>query len=367
MNRRNFIRKLLEGFSTMAMLSMLPSPVLSAISARPDGEKLHYIPLKGRSLKDLALQKIHHGGNGRYVNPVGIPRHGRLWQVMSWKLFHQNKFKRYFDGERVNPVSLDWEPIRRHSHVSVTFLKHASVIIKDNDRYIFVDPVFSEIFWFIKDFSPLNFEPQQLPKPNHVLITHGHYDHLDKASLRFLAQDTHFISPLGYNNVFKDLGITNRKQMDWYDTFQSAGQEITLLPCNHWTMRNPFIGPNQSLWGAYLIKTTDGFTIYISGDTAYFDGFRELGEEYKIDLAIFNVGAYEPRWFMATSHINPRETVQAFKELKAKKLLAVHWGTFRLGDEPVHFPPMQIRQELKSEGLLDRLVDLKHGETYFPV
>jgi L-ascorbate metabolism protein UlaG (beta-lactamase superfamily) len=132
-------------------------------------------------------------------------------------------------------------------------------------------------------------------------------------------------------------------------------------------MRNPFIGPNRSLWGSYLIKTADGYTIYISGDTAYFDGFSELGEQYQIDLAVFNLGAYEPRWFMAPSHINPRETVDAFRQLKAKKLLVVHWGTFRLGDEPVHFPPMQIRKELKQEGLSDRLVDLTHGETYYPV
>ena len=104
---------------------------------------------------------------------------------------------------------------------------------------------------------------------------------------------------------------------------------------------------------------------YLSGDTAYFDGFEQLGKEFDIDLAVFNLGAYEPRWFMAPSHMNPRETVQAFKELKAKRLMVVHWGTFRLGDEPVHFPPMHIKQELKKEGMLDRLVDLKPGQTYF--
>jgi L-ascorbate metabolism protein UlaG (beta-lactamase superfamily) len=342
MNRRKFIQKLLEGLKTMALVSIMPASALSVVSDQLKAEKLHYQPLNGRSLKDLALRKIHHGGNGRYVNPIGIPRHGRLWQVMSWKLFHQNKFKQHLDGERLNPVSIDWEPIRQHSQVSITFMKHASVMIKDIDRYILIDPVFSKIFWFIKDFTPLDFNLEQMPKPHEVLITHGHYDHLDKPSLNFLAQDTHFISPLGYNEIFKDLGVTNRTQLDWYDTFQNGKQEITLLPCNHWTMRN-----------------------YISGDTAYFDGFRELGEAYNIDLAIFNLGAYEPRWFMAPSHINPRETVQAFKELKAKKLLVVHWGTFRLGDEPVYFPPMQIRQELKQEGLLDRLVDLKHGDSYF--
>jgi len=178
-------------------------------------------------------------------------------------------------------------------------------------------------------------------------------------------KNTHLITPLGYNDIFDDLAMKNRTPLDWYDSFDNGRLKITLLPCNHWTMRNPLTGPNRSLWGSYLIRMSSGYTIYISGDTAYFDGFEQLGNEFNIDLAVFNLGAYEPRWFMAPSHINPRETVQAFKELKARKLMVVHWGTFRLGNEPVHFPPMQIKEELKKEGLLDKLVDLKHGETLF--
>lgn len=170
---------------------------------------------------------------------------------------------------------------------------------------------------------------------------------------------------MGYNDVFNDLGMNRRTQMDWFDTYKDGKLEITLLPCNHWTMRNPLVGPNRSLWGSFLVKTASGPTIFISGDTAYFDGFREIGEEFSIDLAIFNLGAYEPRWFMATSHINPGETVRAFRELQARHLLIVHWGTFRLGDEPVHFPPNDLRRELEEKGLSDRLVDLKHGQTLF--
>ena len=173
------------------------------------------------------------------------------------------------------------------------------------------------------------------------------------------------MSPLGYDDIFEDLSMRNRTPLDWFDSFNDGRLKITLLPCNHWTMRSPITGPNRSLWGSYLIRLASGYTIYISGDTAYFDGFEQLGSEYKIDLAIINVGAYEPRWFMAPSHMDPRETVQAFKELNADKLMVVHWGTFRLGNEPVHFPPMQVKEELKKEGLLDKLVDIKHGETLF--
>jgi len=348
----------------MSIVSLMPDSSASAVAADSGPQSLHYKPLNGRSLREIARAKEHHNSGG-FVNPIGLGRDGRFWEVMKWKLFSDNKFKKFFADEQVTPVTIDWEPIREHSGSSLTFLKHASVMIKDVDRYILVDPVFSEIFWFIKDFTPLNFDPREIPRPQHVLITHGHYDHLDKKSLASLNKNTHVISPLGYDDIFEDLSMKNRTRLDWFDSFDDGRLKITLLPCNHWTMRSPITGPNRSLWGSYLIRLASGYTIYVSGDTAYFDGFEQLGREYKIDLAVFNVGAYEPRWFMAPSHMNPRETVQAFKKLKADKIMIVHWGTFRLGNEPVHFPPMQVKEELKKEGLIDRLVDLKHGQTLY--
>jgi len=364
MTRRHFLKKLLITLQSMPILSLMPNSSYSAVPPGSETESLHYMPLNGRKLRKLAREKKHHGSEG-FINPLGMGHDGRFWEVMKWKLFSNNQFKEFFNEEQVIPVSIDWEPIRQHQGCSVTFVKHAGVMIKDEDRYILVDPVFSDIFWFIKDFSPLEFDLQTMPQPHHVLITHGHYDHLDKQSLTSLDKDTHVITPLGYNQIFRDLEMKNRTQLDWFDSYRNENQKITLLPCNHWTMRNPMSGPNRSLWGSYLIRTAGGYTIYISGDTAYFDGFEQLGKEFNIDLAVFNVGAYEPRWFMAPSHMNPRETVKAFKELNARKLLIVHWGTFRLGDEPVHFPPIQVKEELKKEGLLDRWVDLKHGETFF--
>jgi N-acyl-phosphatidylethanolamine-hydrolysing phospholipase D len=364
MTRRQFMRNFLITFQGLAMMSLTPKTLFATASGDSGITAPHYRPLNGRSLRDIVQEKMHHNSDG-FVNPLGMNREGRFWEVMKWKFFHSNQFKEFFDEERVIPVSIDWEPVRQHQGCSITYVKHAAVMIKDEDDYILVDPVFSDIFWFIKDFSPLEFDLQTMPTPRHVLITHGHYDHLDKSSLASLNKGTHVISPLGYDSIFRDLAMNNRTQLDWFDSHADGKREIISLPCNHWTMRNPLTGPNRSLWGSYLIKTSGGHTIYLSGDTAYFDGFEQLGTEFNIDLAIFNVGAYEPRWFMAPSHMNPRETVQAFKELNARKLLIVHWGTFRLGDEPVHFPPIQVKEELKKEGLLDRWVDLKHGETLF--
>ncbi|MCP4669230.1 MAG: hypothetical protein GY849_23095, partial [Deltaproteobacteria bacterium] len=212
--------------------------------------------------------------------------HGNPWRVISWKLFHENHFKRFYHKEPTRPLSIDWEPIRLHSGLCVTYLKHAGLMIKDLDRYLLVDPIFFGLGWLFKDFTPLRFDIKEMPQPDHVLITHGHYDHLDKASLAILDKETHLITPLGYHTVFDDLDMHKRTQLDWFDAFRQGDREIMVLPCNHWTMRNPFVGPNRSLWGSFLIKTAAGPTVFISGDTAYFEGFREIGKEFPIDLAI---------------------------------------------------------------------------------
>jgi L-ascorbate metabolism protein UlaG (beta-lactamase superfamily) len=330
MDRRMFLRKFLDLGKKAAFLHLLAGCTNLKTSAGQTAEEAPPSPFKDYSLRELAQEKLHHGDD-RFVNPFSNKEHGNMLRVLHWKLFSQNQFRSYYDLEQVVPVSIDWEPIRDHGNLSITFIKHASVMIKDQDQYILVDPVFFEIFRFIKDFSPLESDVREIPRPDHVLISHGHYDHLDTRSLSSLRRDTHVISPLGYDDIFADLKMNNRTQ----------------------------------LWGSYILKTASGMTIYLSADTAYFDRFQEIGSEFSIDLAIINLGAYEPRWFMAGSHMNPSDTVQAFKELGAARLMVTHWGTFRLGDEPVYFPPMEIKREMEKEGLSDRLVHLNHGETLF--
>ena len=356
--------RLTAAFKVMLAAQLLPHTGPSAALGHPSPAPLHYRPLEGRSLRQIATSKLHHGKEA-FINPMGMPRNKRFWQVLSWKLFHANAYADFLDDQPVTPVAIDWESVKSHQGVSVTFIKHSTLLIKDVNRILLVDPVFDDIFWFIEDFSPLAFDLKKMPEPDHVLITHGHYDHLDEPSLKRLDPKTHVITPLGYDSEFNAIGMSHRTQLDWYTTWSDDSREITLLPANHWTMRNPIIGPNRSLWGGYLIKTAGGPIIYISGDSAYFDGFEQLGNDYNIDLAIFNMGAYAPRWFMAPSHMNPAETVQAFEEIQARQLMIAHWGTFRLGDEPVHFPPKDLRHVLGEKRLLSRWLDLRHGQTYF--
>jgi len=363
MTRRSCMRKMVQAFQTAMVWNLLAGCSLPKGGKAETGEQgLHYRPLQGRSLVELARSRVHHGKK-RFRNPFSNIDRRNLLRVLRWKFFSPNEYHQYYSAEPVRPVEIDWQSVRVGNNLSVTLVKHAGLLIKDQDAYLLLDPVFGKIFWFIEDFTPLSDNLREMPAIDHLLITHGHYDHIDTDSLARLDRDTHILLPLGYGEIFDELGMRNRRHLDWFDVYSAGGREILFLPCNHWTMRNPLVGPNTGLWGSYLIRTKAGATIYLSGDTAYFDGFAELGEMYDIDLAIFNLGAYEPRWFMAPSHLNPEETFRAFRELGARHLLLAHWGTFRLGDEPVHFPPLEMQQVMAEEEATARLLHLAHGET----
>ena len=317
---------------------------------------------RGLRLRDVASQKLHHNGGG-FANPFCDRSYRRPWQLLRWKLFSNNRHKHLYANETQRPVTLDWEALSRHDGLSITFVNHASLLIRDPARSVLIDPIFFGLMPLIHNFSPLRFAADRMPRPDDVLITHGHYDHLDKPTLAALAPQTHIVAPPGYEAVFDEIGRNHRTRLDWYESLSLGDWRVTFLPAHHWTMRNPLLGPNTALWGGYLIKTAAGTTIYHSGDTAYYDGFADIGLEADIDLAIINLGAYAPRWFMRQSHIDPAQTVAAFQQLRAKRLMVVHWGTFRLGDEPVYLPPVELAAEMQKAGLADRLVRLNPGET----
>ena len=186
----------------------------------------------------------------------------------------------------------------------------------------------------MRDFTPLDFEPSAIPAPDHVLITHGHYDHLDTDSLAQLPAGTHVICPPGYSDILDEVGCATGPS--WTGTTATATGSVKSSSCVPTTgpCATRVAGPNTGLWGSYLVRSASGPTVYISGDTAYFDGFRQIGEEFDIDIAVFNVGAYEPRLAHGSKPPQPRRDGAGLPGANARRLMIMHWGTFQLGDEP---------------------------------
>jgi N-acyl-phosphatidylethanolamine-hydrolysing phospholipase D len=313
------------------------------------------------------LRKITADGlnkNGiKFRNPLLIGTDRNFFDILKWKLFSRNEYRDLYRYERGGPVKIDFKAIKYKGGLSVTFIKHASIFINDGDTSMLVDPVFFSLPG-VRNFTPLAFRPGEFPIPEYVLITHDHFDHLSLRTLKLFSEKSRLITPLGYNALIK--GYNKRHvELDWFGSYNDGKREIISIPGNHWCFRNPIRGRDSSLWCSYLIKTSKGLNIFIAGDTAYHNYFNDIGREFKIDLAIFNVGAYEPEWFMKPAHINPQDTVKAFQELGASRLMIVHWGSFRLGDDPVWLPPVDIALNMKKAGLTEKLVHLDHGETLF--
>jgi L-ascorbate metabolism protein UlaG (beta-lactamase superfamily) len=169
--------------------------------------------------------------------------------------------------------------------------------------------------------------------------------------------------PQGVARTLKSAGLTDVVELDWWETWRDGDVEVTLVPARHWSMRAPW-DRNDTLWGGWVVRGPEGVA-YHTGDTGYFDGFAEIGARCgPIDWAMIPIGAYEPRWFMRAQHMNPEDAVQAFQDLGARRFFAMHWGTFKLTDEPLLEPPARIAA-LWSEAGIDpsRLWVMDVGET----
>ena len=203
-------------------------------------------------------------------------------------------------------------------------------------------------------------------------LARSHYENFTVASWLLPAElRPHFCSIYAYCRWSDDLadetagGPASLELLDWWQSHTVGGVEVTLVPARHWSMRAPW-NRNDGLWGGFVYRALDGSGVaYHSGDTALFDGFAEIGRRVgPIDWAMLPIGAYEPRWFMEPQHMNPEDAAEAFVRLGANTLVAMHWGTFKLTDEPLGEPPRRIRKLFADRGLADdRLWIFDVGET----
>jgi L-ascorbate metabolism protein UlaG (beta-lactamase superfamily) len=246
---------------------------------------------------------------------------------------------------------------------SLTWIGHASFILRLGGKLIATDPVFSERLAVIKRRAPVGVALDALPPLDVVTVSHNHYDHLDAPTIGKIGAAPLYLTPLGNGHWLKKAGAENIVELDWWQSHTVDGLEITLVPARHWSMRAPW-NRNEALWGGFVYRASDG-TAYHSGDTALFDDFREIGARLgPIDWAMLPIGAYEPRWFMESQHMNPEDAGEAFVRLGARIFCAMHWGTFKLTDETLSEPPIRIRKYFAEHQIPDdKLWIFDIGET----
>ncbi|RYZ80063.1 MAG: hydrolase, partial [Moraxellaceae bacterium] len=236
-------------------------------------------------------------------------------------------------------------------------LGHSSILLKVYGEYWLLDPVFSERaspFSFLgpKRFHQAPITIDDLPDIDKVLISHNHYDHLDKSSVKKLAAKTRqFLVPLGVETDLQKWGIASEKitRFDWWQELQTDKALIAFTPAQHFSGRGIGDG-NNTLWGSWVIKTAVG-SLYFSGDSGYFDGFKQIGAKYgPFDAALIETGAYDNDW--ADIHMTPEESVQANLDLKGKVMIPVHNGTFDLAFHSWYEPLERVSVAAQQSGVV---------------
>jgi len=336
-NRRNFIKLIgLWAINIMGCTNYHP---------RNSGDE---IVLRNSELRTI---KTGYGGNpylngsfcGQYASEAG----DSLLRVLKWKLSSNPKAKKKKnDNFRLKVISHDSLPKGDDDYI--IWLGHASFLIRLNGKNILLDPCFTSPP-FVRRRSTLPCEVRNFDV-DYLLISHGHYDHLDSDSIKKLGnQNTIAFVPLMMSPL---LYTMNKKivaqEAGWYQQFNTGDEiEIYLLPAYHWHKRT-LSDLNSILWGSYIIKYKDK-TIYFAGDSAYSSHFKEIGELFKeIDYAILPIGGYDPPFMMKDNHLNPEEAVQAYYDLNAKILIPMHFGTFDISDEPIGDPIRWLNRLIKA-------------------
>jgi L-ascorbate metabolism protein UlaG (beta-lactamase superfamily) len=254
----------------------------------------------------------------------------------------------------------------------LTWIGHVTFLLQIGGLNILTDPHLTQRaspFSSIgpKRQTPLPMSFDDLPHIDVVLVSHSHYDHLDRKTLQRLARQPggppRLLMGLNLRAWAQENDIANVTEHDWGEVVTDSGVKFQFVPVQHWSARTPW-DRNRTLWGGWVIEHR-GRRILFGGDFGYSQDITDLGERFGgFDLAMIPVGAYEPRWFMKTMHVNTDEAVQAHLDLRARYSVGMHWGTFRLTDERLDEPPAKLAESLARKGVSpSRFFLMQHGET----
>ena len=306
----------------------------------------------------MEKKPYHHLPDGTFRNPEGSPVRSKDVKF-SYRQFTKEKKK--IDLTVPDDLVVDKETVlsdlkKYENEDYIAWIGHATFLIKLGNTTIITDPVFS------KNAGPLIFGPDrftepalnldEIPKTDLFLLTHNHYDHLDKSTIRkFPFKDAKVLLPLKLGKYFKPR-FKDINEMDWYDEIKVNNDlKITFLPAVHWSKRS-LTDTNKTLWGNFLIEYK-GKKILFACDTGYGNIYKDLGEKYgPIDITMINIGAYnfKPMFDKSIYHTTPEEALNVAQDLKSKKVIGMHWGTFVLSLEPIMEPPKRFKDNAENFG-----------------
>jgi len=294
----------------------------------------------------------HEFRNGRFHLPDQKGQ-ASLVEIMKWQMSGDKQKWPHFVENKKYP----FPPARvTGDKISTTWVGHSTVLIQTAGLNILTDPFFSDRASPFRFMGPKRVRNPgiamaDLPPIDVILLSHNHYDHLDQPALRTLAKNhsAKLITPLGNSRHVSGHDVV---ELDWRQNQKIYNINITLMPALHWSKRS-LRDTNRSLWGAFVIEGPQGM-IYFAADTGYGIGqhFREVHDTFGAPrLSLIPIGAYEPRWFMAPQHMNPKEAVQAHLDLKSQTSFAIHHGTVQLTDESIDAPVLALEEALAEKAL----------------
>jgi L-ascorbate metabolism protein UlaG (beta-lactamase superfamily) len=363
-------------FAVYSLVSVLLIPLFLACSP---SEKQNFSETKwAQSVSQTKIEDLYapHEKKGRFFAPWMEMGDKNFWDVLGWKLFSPTD---YTEQERTFLPRVLPDTAARLKNTQgdfILWIGHNTFLIRIGSRYWLTDPIFSKRALVPARLTPpaltldqfnefLNNDPASKDQATTltILISHNHYDHLDRSSMNGLPAWANVFVPKGLKDYVTAMNKPRAREMDWWDTVDlTEGTRLICLPAQHWSLRINQ-GRNRSLWASYLLITPRA-TLYFGGDSGYFKGFREIGQKFTpIDYAFMATTAYHPRWFMQYQHMNIQEAVQGFEDLGARYFIPTQWGTFHLGSEPAGYPGLDLARYIQSRQLeTDRFKILDIGQ-----
>ncbi|MCA1035389.1 MBL fold metallo-hydrolase [Bacillus infantis] len=303
----------------------------------------------------------------RYENYDGVKNEHGFRDMLRWAR-ERRRNKKDLNVQIAQAEEKEAEKLKKNREsMSVTWIGHSTFLIQMGGLNMITDPVWALRMGVQKRLTEPGLPITSLPPIDLVLISHGHYDHLDFPSIKNLGGDPAFYVPAGLKGVFTKRGYKNIHEADWWDSFEAGTLKLTFVPAQHWTRRG-LNDTNTSHWGGWIIENPeDEQSVYFAGDTGYFRGFKEIAEKHKLDIVLMPIGAYEPEWFMSVSHINPEDAIKAFLELKGERFIPMHYGAYRLADDTGPEALERLEKEWDRLALpKEQLKVLKLGGTFWP-